>query len=74
MMALPACKHVFHADCMASWLRIRHTCPLCVGRVTASRVRQTPHHLLCMLHLRRWIPKLLSVRKAISFLDHAHLR
>ena len=42
MMALPACKHVFHADCMASWLRVRHTCPLCVGRVTASRVRQAP--------------------------------
>lgn len=31
------CAHVFHSGCIASWLRVRHTCPLCVRRVVIQR-------------------------------------
>merc|ERR1719478_288750 len=30
------CDHSFHADCIASWLNHRHTCPLCVEPIEAG--------------------------------------
>jgi len=30
---LPACKHLFHKACVAKWLRVRCTCPLCRAAV-----------------------------------------
>ncbi|KAF8754844.1 hypothetical protein HU200_011381 [Digitaria exilis] len=26
---LPACRHLFHVDCVDAWLRAHRTCPLC---------------------------------------------
>nr|XP_034580722.1 E3 ubiquitin-protein ligase Os03g0188200-like [Setaria viridis] len=26
---LPACRHLFHGDCVDAWLRAHRTCPLC---------------------------------------------
>lgn len=34
MRELP-CKHSFHADCVASWLNVSHTCPFCRQPITA---------------------------------------
>jgi E3 ubiquitin-protein ligase ATL41 len=31
--ALPACRHVFHVDCVDAWLRTRTTCPVCRAEV-----------------------------------------
>jgi hypothetical protein len=31
------CQHSFHSDCIASWLGVKHTCPLCVAPVVAPR-------------------------------------
>jgi hypothetical protein len=30
------CEHSFHAECVASWLNVRHTCPLCVQPISAA--------------------------------------
>ena len=30
------CQHCFHSDCVASWLNVKHTCPLCVAPVSSS--------------------------------------
>eukprot|EP01047_Picozoa_sp_COSAG01_P011571 COSAG01_NODE_508_length_16107_cov_120.001187_3_plen_171_part_00 len=37
------CKHIFHEECIASWLRVRHTCPLCVGRVSRASYLRPGH-------------------------------
>ena len=28
------CRHTFHADCIASWIQVKHSCPLCVAPIT----------------------------------------
>ncbi|KAJ1439971.1 Zinc finger, RING-type [Sesbania bispinosa] len=33
---LPLCCHAFHAECIDTWLRSNHTCPLCRSAVFAS--------------------------------------
>ncbi|VVA97609.1 unnamed protein product [Arabis nemorensis] len=30
---LPTCNHLFHADCIDSWLRCQSTCPICRNKV-----------------------------------------
>lgn len=30
---LPMCNHLFHADCIDSWLRSHSTCPICRNKV-----------------------------------------
>ena len=36
------CNHSFHSDCIASWLAVKHTCPLCVAPVTTTAPTPDP--------------------------------
>jgi len=35
---LPACRHLFHVDCIDAWLRAHRTCPLCRGQLSPESV------------------------------------
>jgi len=35
---LPACRHLFHVDCVDAWLRAHRTCPLCRGQLSPGSV------------------------------------
>ncbi|KQK06948.1 RING-H2 finger protein ATL39 [Brachypodium distachyon] len=39
---LPACKHLFHAECIDTWLRSHSTCPICRAVVVDGRSSQPP--------------------------------
>ncbi|CAL5047173.1 unnamed protein product [Urochloa decumbens] len=30
---VPACRHVFHGDCVAAWARSKGSCPLCRAKI-----------------------------------------
>jgi E3 ubiquitin-protein ligase SIS3 len=30
------CQHLFHSTCLDQWLLMKHTCPVCVGQITAA--------------------------------------
>ncbi|KAL3380964.1 hypothetical protein AABB24_001217 [Solanum stoloniferum] len=38
---LPKCGHVFHAECVDTWLQRNRTCPLCRREVTYQRRDET---------------------------------
>ncbi|KAL6902056.1 hypothetical protein ACP4OV_004932 [Aristida adscensionis] len=33
---VPGCGHVFHAECIQAWFRVKSTCPLCRAAVAAA--------------------------------------
>ena len=35
LRCLPACEHMYHANCIGHWLRIKSSCPLCNQKVKA---------------------------------------
>ncbi|RLM55469.1 hypothetical protein C2845_PM10G06410 [Panicum miliaceum] len=34
---VPACRHIFHEECIRAWARKKNTCPLCRARVVLPR-------------------------------------
>lgn len=30
------CRHTFHADCIENWIKLKHSCPLCVAPITTE--------------------------------------
>eukprot|EP01052_Picozoa_sp_SAG31_P025699 SAG31_NODE_2269_length_6047_cov_3.503699_4_plen_133_part_00 len=30
------CRHTFHSDCIATWMKVKHSCPLCVAPITVE--------------------------------------
>ncbi|XP_042055149.1 probable E3 ubiquitin-protein ligase RHA4A [Salvia splendens] len=44
LLQVPACKHIFHMDCIRHWLHNHSTCPLCRAPVAPSSVAPTHQH------------------------------
>jgi hypothetical protein len=44
VIALPACRHLFHADCLLPWLARKHTCPVCRSELPAKEGAAASRH------------------------------
>uniref|UniRef100_J3MD17 RING-type E3 ubiquitin transferase n=2 Tax=Oryza brachyantha TaxID=4533 RepID=J3MD17_ORYBR len=39
---VPACRHVFHGDCVALWMKRSNACPLCRAKISSWTARPPP--------------------------------
>ena len=64
------CHHCFHADCIGSWLGVKHTCPLCVARIVPSGVEEgepwTQRRLSDLSYQYKWVNNYNELNKSIN--------
>ncbi|XP_057810231.1 probable E3 ubiquitin-protein ligase RHA4A [Salvia miltiorrhiza] len=45
VLQVPACKHIFHVECIRHWLHNHSTCPLCRAPVAVAGAVHHHHHI-----------------------------